>query len=79
MQKSPDNPPAQYLWRPVDDILSSELRVRVGGSFVWPPPGVQPMVSSRADSNPFLSCLPCFSVPESLHATERPSTLISKQ
>lgn len=48
MQKSPDNPPAQYLWRPIREILSSELRVRVGGSFVWPPPGVQPMVSSRA-------------------------------
>lgn len=48
VQKSPDNPPAQYLWRPTAEILHSELRVRVGGSFVWPPPGVQPMVSGRA-------------------------------
>lgn len=47
VQKSPDNPPAQYLWRPISEILHSELRVRVGGSFVWPPPGVQPMVSGR--------------------------------
>lgn len=45
VQKSPDNPPAQYLWRPASEILNSELRIRVGGSFVWPPPGVQPMVS----------------------------------
>lgn len=45
VQKSPDNPPAHYLWRPASEILHSELRVRVGGSFVWPPPGVQPMVS----------------------------------
>lgn len=50
VQKSPDNPPAQYLWRSVSEILNSELRVRVGGSFVWPPPGVQPMVSCRAFS-----------------------------
>lgn len=48
VQKSPDNPPAQYLWRPTAEILDSELRVRVGGSFVWPPPGVQPTVSGRA-------------------------------
>lgn len=46
VQKSPDNPAAQYLWRPAGEILSSELRVRVGGSFVWPPPGVLPMVSA---------------------------------
>lgn len=52
VQKSPDNPPAQYLWRPASEILSSELRVRVGGSFVWPPPGVQPTVSSHPVSSP---------------------------
>lgn len=52
VQKSPDNPAAQYLWRPTEEILSSELRVRVGGSFVWPPPGVQPMVSEGPFSRP---------------------------
>lgn len=57
VQKSPDNPPAQYLWRPTGEILHSELRVRVGGSFVWPPPGVQPMVSRRARP-PSLTPLP---------------------
>ncbi|KAH8205217.1 hypothetical protein TruAng_000629 [Truncatella angustata] len=41
IQKSPDNPPAAWLWRdPPSPILGRELRVRVGGSFVWPPPGI---------------------------------------
>ncbi|KAK3068370.1 hypothetical protein LTR53_014121 [Teratosphaeriaceae sp. CCFEE 6253] len=31
------NPPAQWLWKPRDDILGAQLVVRVGGSFVWPP------------------------------------------
>ncbi|KUI56782.1 Oxidoreductase NAD-binding domain-containing protein 1 [Cytospora mali] len=39
VKKSPDNIVAQWLWKPADEILDSELRVRVGGSFVWPPPG----------------------------------------
>ncbi|KAH8908704.1 hypothetical protein BR93DRAFT_925798 [Coniochaeta sp. PMI_546] len=37
IKKSPDNPAAIWLWRPVSEILSSELNIRVGGSFVWPP------------------------------------------
>lgn len=41
IQKSPDNPPAAWLWRdPPTSILGAELSVRVGGSFVWPPPGI---------------------------------------
>ncbi|KAI0491257.1 hypothetical protein F4859DRAFT_460887 [Xylaria cf. heliscus] len=41
VQKSPENPPAAWLWRsPADAILGSELRVRVGGGFVFPPPGI---------------------------------------
>ncbi len=39
VQKSPDNPPAAWLWRKPSHILGSELRVRVGGSFTWPPNG----------------------------------------
>ena len=35
------NPPAQWLWRPEEDILSTQLTVRVGGSFTWPPPDLQ--------------------------------------
>lgn len=37
VQKS-RNPPAQWLWRPQEEILGSQLVVRVGGSFTWPPP-----------------------------------------
>ncbi|TVY89359.1 Oxidoreductase NAD-binding domain-containing protein [Lachnellula willkommii] len=41
IQKSPLNPPAAWLWRPSDSILGSELQVRVGGSFTWPPANFQ--------------------------------------
>ncbi|KAG6357008.1 hypothetical protein INS49_014884 [Diaporthe citri] len=71
VQKSPDNPPAQYLWRPTAEILHSELRVRVGGSFVWPPPGVQPttlrkivFVAGGVGINPLMSI--------ASHLAERP-------
>lgn len=37
IQRSPGNPPAAWLWRPEKEIVGSELQVRVGGSFVWPP------------------------------------------
>ncbi|KAH8900244.1 hypothetical protein GQ53DRAFT_816262 [Thozetella sp. PMI_491] len=40
IQKSPDNPPAIWLWQPEADVLGAELNVRVGGSFVWPPAGI---------------------------------------
>ncbi|KAI0552492.1 hypothetical protein F4679DRAFT_67975 [Xylaria curta] len=40
VQKSPDNPPAAWLWRSSESILDTELRVRIGGSFVFPPPGI---------------------------------------
>jgi NAD(P)H-flavin reductase len=40
VQKSPENPPAAWLWRPMQEILNQELHARVGGSFVWPPPNV---------------------------------------
>jgi len=38
IQKSPLNPPAAWLWQDEDTIIEKELQVRVGGSFVWPPP-----------------------------------------
>lgn len=39
MQKSPGNPPAAWLWQdPPASLLGAHLQVRVGGSFVWPPP-----------------------------------------
>ncbi|KAK7753123.1 hypothetical protein SLS62_004854 [Diatrype stigma] len=45
VQRSPDNPPAAWLWQGdapevAATILGKELRVRIGGSFVWPPPGI---------------------------------------
>ncbi|KAI0415405.1 hypothetical protein F5X98DRAFT_346899 [Xylaria grammica] len=46
VQKSPDSPSAAWLWQDSppssasSPILGKELRVRVGGSFVWPPPGI---------------------------------------
>ena len=46
IQKSPDNPPAAWLWKPESEILNQELNVRIGGSFVWPPAGV-PLSSIR--------------------------------
>ncbi|KAI0169448.1 hypothetical protein GGR52DRAFT_573517 [Hypoxylon sp. FL1284] len=39
VQRSTD-PPAAWLWQDADAITYAELRVRVGGAFVWPPPGV---------------------------------------
>lgn len=38
VQESPDNAPAAWLWRPREEILGATVRVRVGGSFVFPPP-----------------------------------------
>jgi hypothetical protein len=40
VQKSPYNPPAAWLWQDFEKVLGEELKVRVGGSFVWPPKGV---------------------------------------
>ena len=40
IQKSPRNPPAAWLWQEKAEILGSNLLVRVGGNFVWPPPGI---------------------------------------
>ncbi|KAL8689847.1 MAG: hypothetical protein Q9224_004549 [Gallowayella concinna] len=42
IQKSPNNPPAAWLWKPEDEILGSDVQVRVGGNFIWPPPSLDP-------------------------------------
>lgn len=34
------NPPAQWLWQTAESILGTQLLVRVGGSFTWPPPAL---------------------------------------
>ncbi|KAI0898136.1 hypothetical protein F4806DRAFT_494871 [Annulohypoxylon nitens] len=63
VQKSPD-PPAAWLWRDADSITYAELRVRVGGSFVWPPPGINirslrkvVFVAGGVGVNPLMSML----------------------
>ncbi|KMP00478.1 hypothetical protein CISG_05483 [Coccidioides immitis RMSCC 3703] len=38
VQASPSNPAAAWLWRPENEVLGAEVQVRVGGSFIWPPP-----------------------------------------
>lgn len=38
IQKSPSNPPAAWLWQPPSQIAQASIHVRVGGSFVFPPP-----------------------------------------
>ncbi|KAK0720403.1 hypothetical protein B0H67DRAFT_576013 [Lasiosphaeris hirsuta] len=38
IQRSPDNPAAAWLWQDPALIVGETLHVRVGGSFVWPPP-----------------------------------------
>lgn len=40
VQDSPSNPSAAWLWRPHGEILGKDLKVRIGGSFVWPPASV---------------------------------------
>ncbi|KAJ4413256.1 hypothetical protein N0V91_000230 [Didymella pomorum] len=40
IQKSPDNPPAAWLWQEEEEIVGKEITVRVGGTFVFPPPGI---------------------------------------
>jgi hypothetical protein len=41
VQDSPSNPPAAWLWKPKERIIGKEVNIRVGGSFVWPPSGVE--------------------------------------
>ncbi|KAE8549164.1 hypothetical protein EYB25_007679 [Talaromyces marneffei] len=64
VQQSPSNPPAAWLWRPHAEILGSELTVRVGGSFVWPPAPVRTdqihkivFVAGGVGINPLISIL----------------------
>lgn len=41
VQQSPRNPAAAWLWQQGNMIVGSELMVRVGGTFVWPPPNMK--------------------------------------
>lgn len=64
MQDSPDNPAAAWLWRPEEDILGATLEVRIGGSFVFPPAGLDGekvrrvvLVAGGVGVNPLMSIL----------------------
>lgn len=64
VQKSPDNPPAAWLWQPEEEVLGQEVTVRVGGSFVFPPPGIEfkkikrvIFVAGGVGINPFMSMM----------------------
>ncbi|KAL3476380.1 hypothetical protein BJX99DRAFT_258510 [Aspergillus californicus] len=64
VQNAPSNPACAWLWRPVEEILGKELCVRVGGGFVWPPPGVKlegirnaVFVAGGVGMNPLISML----------------------
>ncbi|CAN8095539.1 unnamed protein product [Discula destructiva] len=48
IQKSPENIVANWLWQPPAAILNAEIWIRVGGSFVWPPPGLLPRTIRKA-------------------------------
>ncbi|KAK4110626.1 hypothetical protein N656DRAFT_781388 [Canariomyces notabilis] len=51
IQSSPENPPAAYMFQPPAQILHTEVKVRIGGSFVFPPPHLH-LHSSPATSIP---------------------------
>lgn len=64
IQKSPANPPAAWLWQPLPAIMNAEVKVRVGGSFVWPPAGIDVsslrkvvLVAGGVGINPLISIL----------------------
>lgn len=40
IQRAAQNPPAAWFWRQIDDVKQDDIHVRVGGSFVWPPIGI---------------------------------------
>ncbi|KAF3770693.1 hypothetical protein M406DRAFT_336304 [Cryphonectria parasitica EP155] len=73
VQRSPENAVASWLWRPAVEIVSSEIWVRVGGSFVWPPPGVVPttlrklvFIAGGVGINPLMSII--------AHLAEQPNS-----
>ncbi|RAL17165.1 FAD-dependent oxidoreductase [Aspergillus homomorphus CBS 101889] len=64
VREAPSNPASAWLWKPADEILGSELSIRVGGSFVWPPSGVRldairnvVFVAGGVGINPLISML----------------------
>jgi NAD(P)H-flavin reductase len=48
IQDQPRNPAAAYFWRSWEELKNTHIRVRVGGSFVYPPAWAQPRMIERA-------------------------------
>ncbi|KAJ6090120.1 hypothetical protein N7486_008935 [Penicillium sp. IBT 16267x] len=64
VQDSPSNPAAAWLWKPKDEIIGKEVNIRVGGSFVWPPTGIDVnmvnnvvLIAGGVGINPLISIL----------------------
>lgn len=64
IQRAPSNPHVEFLSRPAAEILDTELRVRVGGQFTWPPPAGPPssikrlvLIAGGMGVNPLVSIL----------------------
>ncbi|KAH8427973.1 FAD-dependent oxidoreductase [Aspergillus melleus] len=64
VQHAPGNPASAWLWQAPSEIQGKELTVRVGGSFVWPPSGLNleevrnvVLVAGGVGINPIISIL----------------------
>ena len=50
IQKSPENPPAAYLWQNPEQIMNSPVRFRIGGNFTFPPMTLSMQEFQRIDN-----------------------------
>ncbi|PLB55263.1 hypothetical protein P170DRAFT_432793 [Aspergillus steynii IBT 23096] len=64
VQHAPENPASAWLWQPQSEIQGKQLTVRVGGSFVWPPSGLNlegvrnvTLIAGGMGINPIISIL----------------------
>ncbi|KAK0101382.1 hypothetical protein ONS95_006557 [Cadophora gregata] len=67
IQCSPPNAtpptPAHWIWQPPSQILNAQLKIRIGGSFTWPPPLPLPslkrvvFIAGGVGINPLISML----------------------
>lgn len=78
IQKS-SNPPAKWLSQPAESILGTQLTVRVGGSFTYPPPNLDVrgierlvLVAGGVGINPLISI---FKFLIEIHASQRPKEI----
>lgn len=40
IQATQTDPVGKWLWKPNKYLINEEVRIRIGGSFVWPPHGI---------------------------------------